>query len=225
MNRTLNAKIIAAVVGLTLLLAVPTFSPWLTFLLSIALSKGVVVLGVVLLLRAGLVSLGHGLFFGAAGYAAAFAMKYWSVTESLVLLVIGIVVSVAIAAVIGLLVARYREIFFAMLSLAFSMLLYGLLVKMYGLTGGTDGMSLPAATVLGLAPSVGGSAVGTYYLTLAFALVASFIAARFNRSPLGYVSRAIRENEIRIEYLGISVKQSIWYVYLLSAALGGGGGV
>src|SRR6185503_7889088 len=100
---------------------------WLMFLLALAIAKGIVVLGLVLLMRTVLVSFGQGLYFGLCAYSAA---------------------------LLGLLLARYREIFFAMLSLAFSMILYGVLVKSSAL-GSTDGFNLHAKSFAGIALSGG----------------------------------------------------------------------
>ncbi|MFX9703664.1 hypothetical protein ABTO92_19075, partial [Acinetobacter baumannii] len=93
---------------------------------------------IALLLRAGLVSFGHGLFFGAGAYAVAFALRSTS-TDTLILLLLAVGVNLGLGLFIGLFVSRYRGIFFAMLNLALSMVFYALLAKFYHLTGGTDG--------------------------------------------------------------------------------------
>ena len=105
----------------------------------LVLAKGVVVLGLTVLMRTGLVSFGQGLYFGIGAYAAALLSHHFRIADAAAMLLAGAVAAGAVAALLGLLLANYREIFFAMLSLAFSMILYGLLVKSAAL-GSTDGL-------------------------------------------------------------------------------------
>ena len=198
---------------------------WIVFLLTLALAKGIVVLSVVLLMHAGLVSFGQGLFFAAGAYAVGFAMKLWGVREATAVAGLGVAASMAVAALAGLLVARYREIFFAMLSLAFSMILYGLLVKAYSITGGSDGLRITSPTILGITPSAERLRLTLYAFTLVCAAMTVYLIYRYLDSPLGYTVRAIRDNEVRVEYLGTSVHRTIYLTYLLAGGLGGLGGV
>src|SRR6266498_3093777 len=105
---------------LALLLFMAPFLPgWLLFLLTVALAKGLVVLGVVLLLRGDLVSFGHGLFYAGGAYAIGISLKNgFPVHEALVLVLLGVVLTTALASILGLFIARYRGIFFGMLSVA-----------------------------------------------------------------------------------------------------------
>ena len=112
-----------AVVCACLLAAAPVAPQWLVFLLTLALAKGLVVLGLVLLMRTGLVSFGQGLYFGLGAYAAALLGARAGILDGLVMIGAGIATAAPVAAALGLLLARYRDIFFAMLSLAFSMIL------------------------------------------------------------------------------------------------------
>ena len=128
------------------------------------------------------------------------------------------------AALTGLLLKRYRGIFFAMLSLAFSMVLYTVLLKFYVVTGGTDGMSIPTVTILGMKPAPENLRIFQYYLTLILTLGVLYLGWRFITSPLGYLMQAVRDNEIRVEYMGASVGRSIYFSYVFSGALGGLGG-
>jgi branched-chain amino acid transport system permease protein len=92
---------------------------WAIFLTTVAVAKALVVLGLMILWRAGLVSFGQALYFGAGGYAAGLACLWFGLTDAILLVLLGGAVAAAVAWVVGLLLARYREIFFAMLSLAF----------------------------------------------------------------------------------------------------------
>ncbi len=202
-----------------------TLPGWLVFVLTLALAKGLVVMGVMLLMRVGLVSFGHGLFFAGAAYAAGFAMKLWGMREAALLVAIGVLAAVVLGGVSGLLAARYREIFFAMLTLAFSMVLYGVLIKAYAVTGGSDGLRVPVPTILGLQVRPEQGRLAVYYVTLLSVAVAVAVVLRYWNAPLGYLMQAIRDNEVRVAYLGGPVSRAVYFTYVLSSALGGLGGV
>ncbi len=99
--------------------------PWLRFVLTIALAKGLAVLGILLLLRAGQVSFGHALYLALAAYTVAFGAVL--VPEALLLLPAAALLAGIVGLLIGLFVVRYREIFFGMLNLALSMVFYSVL--------------------------------------------------------------------------------------------------
>jgi branched-chain amino acid transport system permease protein len=225
MSRTRGSRL-AQAIALLLLIILPVLLPdWLGFLLTIAFAKAIVVLGVVVLLRSNLVSFGHGLYFAAGAYTVGFAMKWLNMREAALLLPLGLLLSTMVAAVIGLFLSRYRGIFFGMLTLGFSMILYSLLLKLYSITGGTDGMVIKSPTIFGFLPARNATRLaGHYYATLASLVLALALARRWAGSPLGYLATAIRDNEIRVEYMGASAWQSIYYTYILSGALGGLGG-
>lgn len=198
---------------------------WIIFVLALALAKGLVVLGVVLLMYGGLVSFGQGLFFAVGAYAAGFAMKLWGVQDAVVAVALGVTASLIVAAAAGLLLARYREIFFAMLSLALSMILYGILIKAYWITGGSDGLTIAPPRVLGFALGGEKLRLALYALTVILTAAAVYFAHRYARSPLGYATRAVKDNEVRVEYLGVSVAHAVYVTYVLAGGLAGAGGV
>jgi branched-chain amino acid transport system permease protein len=116
-------------VALLALLLGPLLPKWVLFMATVSLAKGLAALGLLLLMRTGLVSFGQGLYYAIGGYAAGLAADALHWGDAVPMVILGAVAAAAVAALIGLLLARYRTIFFAMLSLAFSMILYGLLVK------------------------------------------------------------------------------------------------
>lgn len=195
---------------------------WLIFLLTVALAKGLVVQGVVMQMRAGMVSFGQGLFYCVGGYAVGMGGQFLGISSAVLLLVLGVVAAAVLAMVLGLLLTRYREIFFAMLSLAFSMILYGVLVKGQAL-GSTDGFNVHS---WGLFSGPASNPTMTiFYLTLACAAVVAFFLHRYTRSGVGVVCEATRENEVRVEYLGLSPRWILYANYVVAAvvsALGGG---
>jgi len=198
---------------------------WLVFLLTLAFAKGVAVLSVVVLMRAGLVSFGQGLFFAAAAYAAGFAMRGWGLREALVLVPLAVAVAVFLGAVVGLLVARYRDIFFAMLTLAFSMVLYGVLIKAYTVTGGSDGIRIPTPSVLGISRAGDEARLLVYYLALVCTAGSAWLVTRYAQAPAGYLAWAVRDNEVRVAYLGAPVNRIVYGAFLLASGLAGLGGV
>jgi ABC-type branched-chain amino acid transport system, permease component len=197
---------------------------WLVFLLTMALAKAMVVQGVVMQMRAGLVTFGQGLFFCVGGYAVGMSGHFLNITDLAVLLVIGVGVAVLLAMILGLLMTRYREIFFAMLSLAFSMILYGVLVKSSAL-GSTDGFNVKAWTLFGWSPAAGQGPLVLFMIIVASSAVLAVLLHRYSRSNAGMMCEAIRENEVRVEYLGQSPRWVLYMNYVAAAAvsaLGGG---
>ncbi len=205
-----------------LLLAAPLLPRWALFLATVSLAKGIAVLGLLLLMRTGLVSFGQGLYFAIGAYAGALGGDALHLTDAIPMALIGTAAAGAAALVLGLLLARYRTIFFAMLTLAFSMILYGLLVKTSAL-GSTDGFNLAPRTVAGISASGrGGQALFAVAAVAAFA--ASAALDRYLGSYLGRLSPAVRDNELRVEYMGASVRNVVHLNLVLSAALAGLGG-
>jgi ABC-type branched-subunit amino acid transport system permease subunit len=220
-----DRTIVALALTLVVLVAAGIVMPgWLRFVLELALAKGLVVLGLVVLMRAGLVSFGQGLYYCLGGYTAGMGGIFLGLTDALGLLLGGVAVSVAVASLLGLLLARYREIFFAMLSLALSMILYGLLVRARAL-GSTDGFNVHSATFLGFAPEGDTLRLATFLLTCGTAFVAAIVLHRYLRSTIGRLGDAIRTNELRVEYLGTSVRGVVHVKYVIAAGVAGAGGV
>jgi ABC-type branched-subunit amino acid transport system permease subunit len=220
---THRSSLVGGMVAFALLALLPLFlSDWIVFLLALALAKGAVVLGVVLLLRGGLISFGHGLYFAVGAYTVAFLANRFGVGEALVALPLAMVISGLLAAALGLLLTRFRGIYFAMLSLALSMIVYTVLIKFYDFSGGTDGLSVRGFSLAGVTPVHSG--LVKYYLVLVLTACAAYVGARFLASPLGYLMQAVRYNEIRIEYLGASASHAILASYIISGAISGIGG-
>jgi branched-chain amino acid transport system permease protein len=188
------------------------------------MGTGLVALGVMIQMRAGLVSFGQGLYFCIGGYAAGMLAKFFGITDFFVLLAAGIVAALAISCILGFLLRRYREIFYAMLSLAVSMILFGMLSSIEEL-GSTDGFNLPTASYFGWAPEGETARLTLYTLTCFIAIGCAFALNRFLKSPIGYVNEAIRENELRVEYLGTSAHKAVHITYVLAAVVSAIGGV
>jgi ABC-type branched-subunit amino acid transport system permease subunit len=196
---------------------------WIISLATIAFANGLVVLGLIVMWRAGLVSFGHALYYCVGAYAVALTGRWTGVTDAFLLVLIGGASATLVSFVAGFLLARYREIFFAMLSLALSMILYGVLVKTESL-GSTDGFSVHAPTFLGYAPHQQALSRALYWLVLGVCAGAAALIDGYFRTLAGALGIPIRDNEIRIEFLGLSVQRLIHTKLVISGALGGIGG-
>jgi len=205
-----------------LLVAGPLMPRWAMFMLNVSLSWGTVVLGMMLLMRTGLVSFGQGLYYCLGAYAAGTLHHFYGISDILLMLLASVLLAGAVAFVLGFLLAKYRDIFFAMLSLAFSMILFGLLVKTSAL-GSTDGFGLSAKTFAGIALGEW-ERNALYSTTVVVAFIAAFGVHRYLSSHQGRLAGAIRDNELRVEYMGASVRRVIHTNYVVSAALAGVGG-
>ncbi|HSG56390.1 MAG TPA: hypothetical protein VLA45_13150, partial [Paracoccaceae bacterium] len=124
---------------------------WAMFLFAMALAKGLVCLGIVGMMRGGVVSFGQGLYYCLGAYTATLVANSFGVSDIFVLTLLSAAVCLLVGMAFGPLLSSYRGIFFAMLSLALSMVLYGSLSKMSFL-GGTDGLNIAAPTFMGWAP-------------------------------------------------------------------------
>ena len=206
-----------------LLIAGALLPKWLQFLCTMAAANGIVSLGIVLLMRGGVVSFGQGLVFAAGGYTAALLSSKLGVTDALLLLLSGGAAASLLAAPFAALLARYRGIFFAMLTLALSMVLYGVLVKVDAL-GGSDGFNMKRPTLLGMSIADAWSGYVLYAIAVVAGGVLAILARIYFDSSRGLVSLAIRENELRVEYLGASVTRVMAANFILAAFLGGAGG-
>ncbi len=196
---------------------------WLTFLVTMAAANGLVSLGIVGLMRGGVVPFGQGMMFAIGGYTAALIFNKLGFTDALGLPLAGALMAVLIAAPFAPLLSRYRGIFFAMLTLALSMVTYGLLMKL-AVLGGSDGFNLGRPTFFG--NKLPDARVGyiLYLVTLGFATVAGLLARVYFDSTRGLVTLAVRDNELRVEYLGGSVRQAMAINFILAAFCGGLGG-
>lgn len=218
------SRLSLVVIALVLAVAGATAAaPWLKTPVLLALANGLSVAGVIVLIRAGQVSFGHAMFACLAGYTVAFTARAWHL-DALLLIALGTLLATVAGALIGVFMVRYRGIFFGMLNLAFSMVLFSVLGKFGGVTGGTDGLRFDRPTFGFVAMEREGFETALLGLALLLALAAGWAVQRYFASVNGQALAAIKTNETRLEYLGLSAKRVFWGGYLLSAALCGLGG-
>lgn len=224
MRGMLSKTEIGLFVALAVLLLAKLILPeWAVTLGTVALARGLVVLGLLILWRTGLISFGQALFFGTGGYTVGLLRVYGGLTDIFVLTLLAFLFAGLLAYLLGLLISRYREIFFAMLCLAFSMMLYGVLVKTEVL-GSTDGFNVVGLTLFGF-PIEGNTLQTVNYIWMCLlACAMGILVNRYLSSTMGHLSPAIRDNEIRVEYLGVSVQRTINVKFVIAGALAGGGG-
>ncbi len=218
-----RATLFGAIAFAALAAAAPALPAWLVSLATVAFANALVVLGLVILWRAGLVPFGQALFYAIGAYAVALLSRYAGLRDVFLLVAVGAVAAGIVAFLVGFLLARYRDIFFAMLSLAMSMILYGVLVKTETL-GSTDGFHVEAGMFLGYRPRGQALNLALFWLVLAFCAVAAFLVALYFRTVAGALAVPVRDNEIRLEFLGISVNRLIHLKLVISGILAGLGG-
>jgi branched-chain amino acid transport system permease protein len=208
---------------IALAIAGPLAPAWIIALATIAFANGLVVLGLVILWRAGLVPFGQALFYAVGAYTVALIGRYTALHDVFVLIAAGAVAAGLVAFLVGFLLARYRDIFFAMLSLAMSMILYGVLVKTESL-GSTDGFNVVSGTYLGYAPHGAAHDLALYWLVLVICGLAAAAVSAYFASVAGVLAAPVRDNEIRVEFLGLSVNRLVHLKLVIAGVLAGFGG-
>src|SRR3954471_1312809 len=171
----------------------------------------------------GLLSFGHGAWFGLGAYAAAIVQREYFKDAFLLPMLGGVGVVVVVSAVFGFLILRRRGVYFSLLTLALSAMLYAVAFRWTELTGGENGLG-------GIArPMVGGfsfeNTTGFYVMVAAIGFAALAALWRFHRSPLGSVLVAIRENEQRARFIGYPTNRYKLVAFVMSAGLTGLAGV
>jgi branched-chain amino acid transport system permease protein len=219
----MKANLIGAFVFIAAAVAALALPPWLVSLATIAFANALVVLGLIVLWRAGLVSFGQALYYCVGAYTVALIGRWTDFNDALVLALCGGVAAGLVAWFTGFLLARYREIFFAMLSLALSMILYGVLVKTESL-GSTDGFSVVTPRFLTYAPHGDALNNALYWLVLGVCAAAALVVGAYFRTIAGALAIPIRDNEIRVEFLGVSVNRLIHLKLVIAGVLAGLGG-
>jgi branched-chain amino acid transport system permease protein len=210
-------RIIAAFVAVLALVA-----PWVVYpvFLMTALCFALFACAFNLLLGyAGLMSFGHAMFFGMAGYFFGYVVKTLDLAPELGLLA-GVLGAAGLGLVTGALAIRRQGIYFAMITLAFAQMVYFFCVQA-PFTGGEDGLQGIVRKPLlgGLIPTENDRVL--YYVVLAIFLFGFGAIYRFIHSPFGQVLKAIRDNEQRAVSLGYEADRYKLLAFVLSAALAG----
>jgi branched-chain amino acid transport system permease protein len=231
--RGLRAVALVTTAGIVLLLLPSVLAAYPLLILSHMLVLSIACLAFnVIYGSAGSLSLGHATYFGVAAYAGAFLYRFTAVDSLELYLLCGIGASTVFAAVIGFLCVRTTRIHFAILTLAFSMVVHSVVIngavfRLFGGVGwglyllGGGAMYLPRLKILGaeLGPH---EFIPAFYEVIVLAFMASAVALwRINSSPFGLALKAIRDNETRAGLVGIRVRHYRWAAFILSGMFTG----
>ena len=173
--------------------------------------------------QTGLVSFGHGAWFGLGAYAAALAQLHWFRGSMLWPALLALVFLALAAVAIGFLVLRRRGVYFSLLTLAFSALVYSVAFRWTAFTGGENGLGgLTRANWFGIDLE---NRWWYYALVASIGLATVHGLARFHASPIGSVLNAIRENEQRAQFIGYPTARYKLVAFVASSVLTGFAGV
>ena len=222
----------AAPILLALILVPSLVGTYQLQLLTYGLISAIAALGFNLLLGyTGLLSFGHSAYFGFGAYTVAFVVQYLGPRSMELYILIGIPSVAMMSALLGYICVRHTRIFFGILTLALSQVLYSLALKLYWETGGSDGLRVPRpALLLGLLSFSGPRGFqqfipSYYYYVLAVFVMCVIIMWVIVHSPFGKTLQAIRDNEVRARFLGIRIRRFRWIAFLVSGTFTGLAGI
>lgn len=171
----------------------------------------------------GMVSFGHGMFFGLGAYSFALLMQRTAMPIPAAF-AIALVMCAAVAFVVGLICVRLKELYFAFITLAFQMLVHSLIILWVPLTGGDQGLrgGIPRPPFLGINLA---NQTHLYLTSCALLIIGLVLMHHLVQSPFGYTLRMIRDNATRTSFLGIEVVRVRLIAFVLAGAFAGVGGV
>src|SRR5262245_54459867 len=201
-------------------------------LLTYGLVAAIAALGFNLLLGyTGLLSFGHSAFFGIGAYSVAFLLRDAGIHSMELYILIGVPIAAIASALFGYICVRHTRIFFGILTLALSQVLYSLALKLFWVTGGTDGLRVARPSLLaGMVTFTGRDAFqrfihGYYYYVLVVFAICVVLMWLIVHSPFGKALQAIRDNETRAAFLGLRIRRFRWMSFLISGTFTGLAGI
>jgi branched-chain amino acid transport system permease protein len=221
-----------AAVLILLALLPPYIGLYQTQLLTYGLIAAIAALGFNLLLGyTGLLSFGHSAFFGLGAYTIAFFLRDLDIHAMEAYLALGLPIVALASALLGYVCVRHTRIFFGILTLALSQVLYSLALKFFWVTGGTDGLRVARPTLLfGLFDFNGPGSFqrfisAYYYYVLAVFAVSVALMWVIVHSPFGKALQAIRDNETRAQFLGLRIRRFRLIAFTVSGTFTGLAGI
>lgn len=160
---------------------------------------------------AGCLSFGHGAFFAAAAYATAILMTKTSLNQYLVILLLAPIMATFLGAIIGVLVSRLYAFYYAIMTCAFTMILWSIIRRLGDVTGGDNG--IVGVKFRGLLEGMN----HTYFFTLGVVVLCTVIFWVIGNSPFGWTLRAIRENPVRSSFVSIDVVKHRYLALIISS--------
>lgn len=167
----------------------------------------------------GLVSFGHGTWFGIGAYAAGLIQLHWFRGEIWLPLLLSTVVVAAASTFVGIIILRRRGVYFSLLTLALAALTYTTAFRWSDLTGGEDGLGGLKRGSIG--PFNLDDALHYYIVVALLGLGVLYLLLRLVRSPFGHVLMAIRENQLRATFQGYPIERYKLAVFVISAVVTG----
>ena len=225
--------LIAAAMALGVLALVPLVAGLYQIqLLTYGLIAAIAALGFNILLGyTGLLSFGHSAFFGIGAYTVAFLLRDLGIHSMELYILIGVPIAALASALFGYICVRHTRIFFGILTLALSQVLYSLALKLFWVTGGTDGLRVARPTLVATLLNFTGPGAFQrfltayyYYVLIIFAICVVMMWVILH-SPFGKALQAIRDNETRAAFLGIRIRQFRWLAFLISGTFTGLAGI
>jgi branched-chain amino acid transport system permease protein len=171
----------------------------------------------------GMVSFGHGMFFGGGAYAFGLLMQKAGVSIP-VAFVGGMVYCALLALVVGAICIRLKETFFSFLTLAFQMLLHSIIISWVGLTGGDQGLmgGIPRPPFLGINLA---NQLHLYSFACVLLVASLLLMRHILQTPFGYTLRMVRDNPDRARFLGIDIARIRLTAFVMAGCFGGVGGI
>jgi branched-chain amino acid transport system permease protein len=171
----------------------------------------------------GMISFGHGMFFGLGAYGFGLIMQRTGVPIPVAFIGTLLITTVA-AVVIGAICVRLKEIYFAFVTLAFQMLIHSVILSWVWLTGGDQGLrgGIPRPMFLGIDLS---NHTHLYVTSCALLVIGLWLMRRIAQSPFGYTLRMIRDNASRASFVGIDVWRAKLTIFVLAALFASTGGI
>ncbi|MET0971211.1 MAG: ATP-binding cassette domain-containing protein, partial [Tardiphaga sp.] len=201
--------------------------PFGLYLLGLSLNTGTMVVALAIAAMGlnlcigytGLVSFGHGAWFGIGAYAAGLIQRNWFGGDILLPLLLAAIVVAVISTFVGIIILRRRGVYFSLLTLALSALTYTIAFRWTAVTGGEDGLGGLKRGSIG--PFSLDNALNYYIVVSVLCLGVLYLLLRLVRSPFGHVLMAIRENQLRATFQGYPVERYKLGVFVISAVVTG----
>ncbi|MYN13603.1 branched-chain amino acid ABC transporter permease [Pusillimonas sp. TS35] len=208
---------------LALLVAVPWIAPYF----YIFIATEILILGLfaasfnLVFGYTGMLSFGHAAFFGVGAYATAMLLQSWQ-WPLLACLVASVAAGAVLALIIGFFSVRLNEVYFAMLTLAFGMMVFGVVHQWRSVTNGSDGIAGFTVGSLGLGMDLAlGNPSVYYHVVLVLVVLAAAVLYRICRSSFGLILRAIRQNPERVAFCGVNVRAYRLAAFTIAGAFAG----
>jgi branched-chain amino acid transport system permease protein len=171
----------------------------------------------------GMISFGHGMFFGLGAYGFGLIMQRTGVPIPVAFLGT-LLITAVVSVVIGAICVRLKEIYFAFVTLAFQMLIHSMILSWASLTGGDQGLrgGIPRPMFFGIDLT---NHIHLYFVSCALLVIGLLLMRQIAQSPFGYTLRMIRDNASRASFIGIDVWRAKLTIFVLAALFASTGGI